>query len=117
MFDGDGPYSKTVEVGREVSIRSRRSSSARETFGHIERQTPHLIFLDVKLPDQSGLHVCRTLREQSEFRQIPIIMMTGYGDKDAVVTGLMAGADDSLPKLFLCDELQARAAAPLRRKG
>lgn len=42
-------------------------------------------------------------------------MMTGYGDKDAVVTGLKAGADDYLAKPFQLEELSARIEAVLRR--
>jgi FlaA1/EpsC-like NDP-sugar epimerase/lipopolysaccharide/colanic/teichoic acid biosynthesis glycosyltransferase len=91
--------------------------SAREGFDQIQRQRPHLILLDVKLPDQNGLQVCQALRGNPLYRNIPIIMMTGYGDKDAVVTGLRAGADDYLAKPFRLDELQARIAAILRRRA
>lgn len=91
--------------------------SARDGFDQIQRQRPHLILLDVKLPDQNGLQVCQALRDHPEYRNIPIIMMTGCGDKDAVVTGLKAGADDYLAKPFRLDELQARMAAILRRRA
>lgn len=89
--------------------------SARDGFDQIQRQRPHLILLDVKLPDQNGLQVCQALRDHPEYRNIPIIMMTGYGDKDAVVTGLKAGADDYLAKPFQLEELSARIEAVLRR--
>jgi CheY-like chemotaxis protein len=91
--------------------------SARDGFDQIQRQRPHLILLDVNLPDQNGLQVCQTLRGNPLYRNIPIIMMTGYDDKDAVVTGLNAGADDYLAKPFRLDELQARIAALLRRRA
>lgn len=89
--------------------------SARDGFDQIQRQRPHLILLDVKLPDQNGLQVCQTLRGDPHYRNIPIIMMTGYGDKDTVVTGLKAGADDYLAKPFRLEELRARMDTLLRR--
>jgi FlaA1/EpsC-like NDP-sugar epimerase/CheY-like chemotaxis protein len=89
--------------------------SAREGFNHIYSEAPHLILLDVKLPDGSGLDMCRRLREDAEHHRIPIIMITGYGDKDSVVMGLRAGADDYVSKPFSLEELQARIDAVLRR--
>jgi CheY-like chemotaxis protein len=89
--------------------------SARDGFDQIHRQRPHLILLDVKLPDQNGLQVCQALRDHPQYRTIPIIMMTGYGDKDDVVTGLKAGADDYLTKPFRLEELRARMETLLRR--
>jgi CheY-like chemotaxis protein len=91
--------------------------SARDGFDRIRRQCPHLILLDVKLPDQNGLQVCQVLRDHPQYRNIPIIMMTGYGDKDDVVTGLRAGADDYITKPFRLEELRARVEAVLRRTG
>jgi CheY-like chemotaxis protein len=91
--------------------------SARDGFDRIRRQCPHLILLDVKLPDQNGLQVCQALRGNPQHRNIPIIMMTGYGDKDDVVTGLRAGADDYITKPFRLEELRARVEAVLRRTG
>jgi len=91
--------------------------SARDGFDRIQRQRPHLILLDVKLPDQNGLQVCQALRDNPQYRNIPIIMMTGCGDKDDVVTGLRAGADDYLAKPFRLEELRARIEAVLRRRA
>jgi len=73
----------------------------------------NIIILDLLLPDQSGLDVCRQLRE-SEIRT-PILMLTA---KDAVqdkVEGFRTGADDYLTKPFAFDELLARIKALLRR--
>lgn len=93
------------------------ANSARDGFDRIQRQCPHLILLDVKLPDQDGLQICRALRDHPQYRHIPIIMMTGYSDKDAVVAGLRAGADDYLSKPFKLEELRARMGAVLRRSA
>lgn len=90
--------------------------TAREGFDRIKTEIPHLILLDVKLPDKSGLEICQVLRSQPAFNRIPIIMMTGYTQEADVVTGLQAGADDYLCKPFRIEELLARVEAILRRQ-
>jgi two-component system OmpR family response regulator len=71
-----------------------------------------LILLDLMLPGEDGLSLCRGLRAQSN---IPIIMLTAKGDELDRVIGLEMGADDYLPKPFGSRELVARIRAVLRR--
>ena len=71
-----------------------------------------LILLDLMLPGEDGLSLCRTLRAESK---IPIIMLTAKGDEVDRVIGLEMGADDYLPKPFGSRELIARIRAVLRR--
>jgi two-component system OmpR family response regulator len=71
-----------------------------------------LILLDLMLPGQDGLSLCRSLRAESS---IPIIMLTAKGDEVDRVIGLEMGADDYLPKPFGSRELVARIRAVLRR--
>ena len=71
-----------------------------------------LILLDLMLPGEDGLSLCRTLRTESS---IPIIMLTAKGDEVDRVIGLEMGADDYLPKPFGSRELIARIKAVLRR--
>jgi two-component system OmpR family response regulator len=71
-----------------------------------------LILLDLMLPGEDGLSLCRTLRAGSN---IPIIMLTAKGDEVDRVVGLEMGADDYLPKPFDSRELIARIKAVLRR--
>jgi two-component system OmpR family response regulator len=73
-----------------------------------------LILLDLMLPGEDGLSLCRSLRAQSD---IPIIMLTAKGDEVDRVIGLEMGADDYLPKPFGSRELIARIKAVLRRGG
>jgi two-component system OmpR family response regulator len=73
-----------------------------------------LILLDLMLPGEDGLSLCRGLRAQSD---IPIIMLTAKGDEVDRVIGLEMGADDYLPKPFGSRELIARIKAVLRRGG
>jgi two-component system OmpR family response regulator len=71
-----------------------------------------LILLDLMLPGEDGLSLCRTLRAESD---TPIIMLTAKGDEVDRVIGLEMGADDYLPKPFGSRELVARIRAVLRR--
>jgi two-component system, OmpR family, response regulator len=73
-----------------------------------------LILLDLMLPGEDGLSLCRALRAQS---QIPIIMLTAKGEEIDRVIGLEMGADDYLAKPFGSRELIARIKAVLRRSG
>jgi len=71
-----------------------------------------LILLDLMLPGEDGLSLCRGLRASSN---VPIIMLTAKGDEVDRVIGLEMGADDYLPKPFSSRELIARIRAVLRR--
>jgi two-component system OmpR family response regulator len=73
-----------------------------------------LILLDLMLPGEDGLSLCRELRAESS---IPIIMLTAKGDEVDRVIGLEMGADDYLPKPFGSRELVARIKAVLRRSN
>jgi two-component system response regulator VicR len=74
---------------------------------------PHLVILDVRLPDSSGFDVCRQLRQQG-LRQ-PILMLTVRRDEMDKVLGLEMGADDYMTKPFSLRELLSRVRALLRR--
>jgi two-component system OmpR family response regulator len=71
-----------------------------------------LILLDLMLPGEDGLSLCRRIRADSE---VPIIMLTAKGEEVDRVIGLEMGADDYLPKPFGSRELIARIRAVLRR--
>src|ERR1700737_1808213 len=73
---------------------------------------PDTVLLDVALPDLSGVEVARRLRAGSN---VPIIMLTARRNEIDKITGLDAGADDSLTKPFSHGELLARIRAQIRR--
>lgn len=73
-----------------------------------------LLILDLMLPGEDGLDICRRLRREGE--NVPIIMLTAKGDEVDRVVGLELGADDYLPKPFSPRELVARINAVLRRR-
>jgi two-component system OmpR family response regulator len=73
-----------------------------------------LIVLDVMMPGEDGLSVCRRLRANGT---IPVLMLTALGDETDRIVGLEVGADDYLAKPFNPRELLARIKAILRRAG
>ena len=79
----------------------------------LERENLHLLVLDLMLPGEDGLSICRRLRRQEN--EIPIIMLTAKGDEVDRIIGLELGADDYMPKPFNPRELLARVKAVLRR--
>ena len=74
---------------------------------------PHLLVLDIRLPDISGFDVCRTLR--SEGKRQPILMLTARDEEVDKILGLELGADDYLVKPYSLRELVSRIRALLRR--
>ena len=80
----------------------------------LARERFDLIVLDLMMPGEDGLSVCRRLRGAKD--TIPIIMLTAKGDDVDRIVGLEMGADDYLPKPFNPRELVARIHAVLRRR-
>ena len=78
------------------------------------RERYDLLVLDLMLPGEDGLSICRRLRGAGD--QTPIIMLTAKGEDVDRIVGLEMGADDYLPKPFNPRELVARIGAVLRRK-
>jgi two-component system, OmpR family, KDP operon response regulator KdpE len=73
---------------------------------------PDAVLLDLRLPDASGLEVCRRLREWSE---VPIVVVSALGDEGEKIAALDAGADDYVTKPYAPGELLARLRAAMRR--
>jgi two-component system phosphate regulon response regulator PhoB len=97
--------------GHEVAV----ASDGEEALVTIDERLPDLVVLDWMLPKVSGIEVCRRLRQKSETRNLPIIMLTARGEESDRVRGLDTGADDYIVKPFSMSELAARVRAVLRR--
>jgi diguanylate cyclase (GGDEF)-like protein len=79
------------------------------------RETPHLVLLDMKLPDMDGYEVVRQLRSHPKSMHIPIIVLSACADSECKVQAFEAGVDDYITKPFDTDELLARVRTQLRR--
>ena len=86
-----------------------------EALIRIDEKQPDLVILDWMLPSVSGIEVCRRLRQRSNTRNLPIIMLTARGEETDRIRGLDTGADDYVVKPFSMSELAARIRAVLRR--
>ncbi len=87
--------------------------NGRELARHMRSGVPvDLVILDIMLPGQSGIEICRDLRTSSN---IPVLMLTARGDETDRIVGLEIGADDYVSKPFSPNELLARIKALLRR--
>lgn len=78
-------------------------------------QIPHLVILDVMLPDFDGLSVLEKLRQDAVTKSVPVILVTAKGSEMDKVKGLDMGADDYITKPFSVLELISRVRAILRR--
>ncbi len=73
-------------------------AKGREALRKAREVRPHIIILDVNLPDLSGLEVCRAIRADNEIANVPVLMLTVRHDDSDVLAGLDAGADDYVAK-------------------
>lgn len=100
-----------IKAGYEV----KKFSEASPMLKQLERQLPDIIILDLMLPDQNGVEVCKLLKKNPQYTDIPLIMVTAKTDEFDVVLGLELGADDYIKKPFSPRELVARVKVVLRR--
>lgn len=80
-----------------------------------EEAIPDLLLVDWMLPGASGIEMTRKVKKNSQFKDVPVIMLTARGEEDDRIKGLDAGADDYVIKPFSPRELMARIRAVLRR--
>lgn len=88
---------------------------SKQFWERINQKIPDIILMDVMLPDEDGLTVVARLRQRSDTRRIPVIMVTAKTSEIDRVKGLDIGADDYLVKPFGVMELISRVKALLRR--
>jgi len=91
-------------------------STAGSFYNFLKENTPALVILDLMLPDENGLEICKKLRADAHSSDIAIIILTAKNEELDRVLGLELGADDYVTKPFSVRELIARVKAVLRRK-
>ena len=106
--------SLVAQLLRKHGFRVTDAADGREMMQVLENGRFDLVVLDLMLPGEDGLSLCRRVRATSS---LPIIMLTAMGEETDRIVGLEMGADDYLPKPFNPRELLARIRAVLRRAG
>jgi len=95
----------------EVDVAPRGGEALEKT----RQVLPHLIILDIMLPDIDGYEVCRTLRTNTRTSHIPVIFLTQKDERSDKLQGLELGADDYITKPFDIEELKLRVQGAIRR--
>jgi two-component system, OmpR family, KDP operon response regulator KdpE len=119
VVDDDPALLKALRIGltaRGDEVLTAHSGA--EAVNQVALAGPDLVILDLGLPDIDGLEVCRRVRA---FSDVPIVVLSAYGDERRKVEALDSGADDFVTKPFGMAELEARLRVALRhaaaRKG
>ncbi|OIR07058.1 transcriptional regulatory protein OmpR [mine drainage metagenome] len=113
IVDDDAEIRKLLgDYLQKNGMKTSAVADGRAMWQALEAGRVDLIVLDLMLPGDDGLTLCRKLRAKSE---IPVIMLTARGDETDRIVGLEMGADDYLPKPFSPRELLARIKVILRR--
>jgi two-component system KDP operon response regulator KdpE len=112
VVDDDPSLLKALRIG----LRARGDDvlgahTGAEAITQVALESPDLVILDLGLPDLDGIEVCRRIRE---FSDVPIVVLSAYGDERRKVEALDGGADDFVTKPFGMAELEARLRVALR---
>jgi len=122
---GDGVSEKVLVVDDEEQIRELLrefliglgyevlvAANGEEAIEVAQRERPHLILLDIRMPELDGVETCVRLKTHEKTRSIPVIIATAFGD--TLAEALDAGADDFVSKPFQLEEIGLRIKSLLR---
>jgi len=116
IIEDDKHISKLVKYNLEkAGYDATVAVSGEEAFGVLDKEQVDLIILDIMLPKMDGFEVCRSIKQETKFKNIPIVMLTAKGEEVDRIVGLELGADDYIVKPFSPRELVLRIKAILRR--
>jgi DNA-binding response OmpR family regulator len=118
LIDDEPRVSRALEyalVDRTLELHSVRDASNLDALA--SPNPPDVILLDIALVGEDGLDVCRRLRTDPRFHDVPVLLLSGQTDAATKRAGFDAGADDFVAKPFVPDELLARIDAQLRRRA
>lgn len=86
-------------------------------YDELRREKPDLIVIDVMLPGEDGISITKKLRASSDFKNVPVVMVTAKDSEIDAIKGLDSGADDYITKPFSVMIFLSRIKAVLRRTG
>lgn len=118
LVDDDEEFRLALKLRFEASgFRVSTASDGVEALRKGQEERPHLIILDLMLPQLNGYEVCRRLKFDQKFRHIPIILCTARRRRDDQEKGMAVGADAYITKPFSGDELLTQVTTLLKSAG
>lgn len=87
-----------VRVLKQQGYQVVAAESGVQALGIVDRERPHLILLDMMMPEMDGIETCRRIRARQEMAKVPIIMFTAVDEPEQKLAGFNAGVDDYLIK-------------------
>lgn len=98
-----------LEAGYEVRV----APDGAEAWGMIQQDPPTLIISDIEMPEMNGYELCRRVKNDSELRRIPLILLSTLSAPEDIIEGLHAGADNYVTKPYQADYLLSRVTSLL----
>ena len=92
------------------------TSDGKTLFASLEQKLPDVILLDVMMPRVNGFDLCKQLKAKGKWQHIPVVLVTALNDRQSLLNGLEAGADEFLTKPVSGPELRARVRNMVRLK-
>lgn len=118
VIDDDPAILELVSSNLELQgYEVETSDNAIDGLAKAFQQPPHLIILDLMMPNLDGFTACQRVRQNETTKETPVLMLTALSRTEDKVTGFDSGADDYLTKPFELPELFVRVRALLRRSG
>lgn len=114
VVDDEPPIRKLLRMGLSAHGYEVLEAPTGKAALELLEKKPHLVILDLGLPDIDGLELLRTIRHRDE--SLPIVVLSSRGDEAGKVAALDLGADDYVTKPFGMEELLARMRAALRHQ-
>ncbi len=117
IIDDDPIHCESFEdILKARGFTTATANSGAQALEKLETLNPDVLLLDVMMPEMDGFTLCRHIRQNPGWQHLPIILVTALNDKEDLLRGLMAGADEFLNKPVDTSELLARILSMLRIK-
>lgn len=114
VVDDETYFRSILQEGLKSRYEIFEAKNGKEGIDIATEQRPDLIIMDIEMPVMTGLQACKILKHKPETRRIPIVLFTSLSQKEEIILGLKAGADDYITKPVCIPEVISRVNAHLR---
>jgi Response regulators consisting of a CheY-like receiver domain and a winged-helix DNA-binding domain len=117
VVDDEAPLRELIIVTLGDTFRCEEAADGETALAQLREAPPDLVFLDLMLPDCSGIDVLREMRADPILRNVAVVVVSAWQRPEDVTLALENGADRFLAKPFLVDELASVAQGLVERQG